>query len=135
MTYPEDLSLVELAEYYAKYQDDKCLEELARRDKYERMGQSFEEQPDNQTVFDFHKEDLVSSSMSANNASVEDPYFATGAKDILRQRTAEVKQMSGAWEEAYESGFRAGTKHGLKAAQEITNIPGVANEDKKNEES
>ena len=61
MTYLENRSLVELAEHYAKYKDDKCLEELANRDRLskmtcdERMGQRFEE-PDNQMVFDFHKD-------------------------------------------------------------------------------
>lgn len=115
MTYPENLSLVQLAEHYAAYCNDrvlsqKCLDELAKRDKLsqmtydERMGQRFEE-PDNQTIFDYHKE-VVSAVESTDNTSVKDD----------------------PWKEAYEAGFRAGGKHGLKIAQDITKIPGVNKE-------
>lgn len=109
MTYPENLSLVELAEHYAKYQNDKCLEELAVRDKInsmtydERMALRFNEEPDNQLVFDFHKE-VASAVESTENTSVKD---------------------DNQWKEAYEAGFRAGGKHGLKIA-EIMQIPGVS---------
>ena len=99
MTYPENLLLVELAEYYAKDKDERCLEELASRDK--------PKEPDNQMVFNFHK-DLVSKPETTNNISVKD---------------------SDSWKEAYEIGFRAGAKHGLKIAQDITKIPGVSEDE------
>ncbi len=69
----------------------------------ERAGQ---EEPDNQMVFDFYKE-VASAKEVANNESV---------KVAFEQGTAEVKRMSGAWEEAYEAGFRAGMKAGEKKA-------------------
>lgn len=99
MTYPGNLSLVELAEHYAKYQDDKCLEELAVRDKInsmtydERMGLCLNEEPDNQMVFNFHK-DLVFEAKVTNNTKGDD-----------------------LWKEAYEAGSRIGFKQGLKEAE------------------
>lgn len=71
MTYPENLSLVELAEHYARYHDDRCLHELANRDSTVSREQSVEK-PDNQMVFDFHKK-IVSTEKTANNRSVNDP--------------------------------------------------------------
>lgn len=57
MTYPANLSLVDLARHYAMYKDEQCLKELADRDS--------------QKVFDFHKE-VASSEKSADNVSVND---------------------------------------------------------------
>lgn len=84
MTYTENLSVVELAKHYATYHDEVCLDELKRRSKIKN------EKPDNQLVFDFHK-DVVSVVETANITSVNDP-----------------------WKEAYEMGRRVGFKQGLK---------------------
>lgn len=96
MTYLENLSLVELAEHYATYRDDRYLGELANRDKLSKLNydeRMWLQEPDNQMVFDFHKNNLVSAQEIANNTSVNDQ-----------------------WKEAYEVGFRAGMKMGEKNA-------------------
>ena len=67
MKYPKGLSLVELVQHYVNYRSEEVLNELARRDKLNQI-ERFEE-PDNQTVFDFHKE-VASAQEVANNESV-----------------------------------------------------------------
>lgn len=105
MTYPQNLSLVELARYYVNYRNPEILDELARRDKLNPIAcDEHTEKPDNQMVFDFLKE-VASAEEVANNESV---------KSAFEQRTDKVKRMGGAWEEAYEAGRRVGFKQGLK---------------------
>lgn len=93
MSYTQDLTLVQLAEHYHRYQDVACLQELKRREASAKL----EDVPDNQLVFDFHKDQVVSASQSTNNQSVKDD----------------------PWKDAYEAGFRAGVIHGAKQAQEV----------------
>lgn len=77
MTYPENLSLVELTQYYKMYQSDILLEELKRRD----------ELSENCTV-DFYKK-LVSEEKTTDNVGTKaDPCkeaFKAGFRAGLRE--------------------------------------------------
>jgi hypothetical protein len=95
MTYTKDLSLVELARFYAKYYAQECLDELEKRDKlntmtYDERMEAIIEQDDDQIVFDFDK-NLASATKVTNN-SVDDKK----------------------WNEAYEEGRKVGFRQGLK---------------------
>lgn len=68
------------------YPENLFLAESANRDSTVPSA----EKPDNQLVFDFYKK-IVSAEKAANNRSVNDP-----------------------WQEAYEAGFRAGVRQGVK---------------------
>lgn len=119
MTYPNDLTLVQLAEHYEAFNDKSCLEELRRRDELNKMGHkvvvelscdgqmalSTNEEPDNQLVFDFYKQ-VDSAAKTTNNSSVEDDQ----------------------WKEGYEIGHRIGFERGLREG-----LPGI--EDKEDAES
>ncbi len=108
MTYPNDLTLVQLAEHYAKFKDESCLRELGRRDKLstmgydERMELSLNEEPDNQLVFDFCKQ-VDSVAETTNNLSVDDN-----------------------WKNGYETGHRIGFDRGQREG-----LPGTESKDQR----
>jgi hypothetical protein len=91
------MTLVQIAEHYVKFHNKDCLKELERRDRLAKMGfdecmalRLKEEEPDNQLFLEF--------------ASSEDH--------------ADTSSVKGPLEEAYEAGWQAGHKVGLKEGKQ-----------------